>query len=305
MGIRIWISIVLVWSPFLLAAEPSNCDKSADIVSALKTAPEDAHEFSESKSMLESAIKLCPGNAEAYYLLGQLYEKNGKTEKAVKHYQETLKADPGFHEAWGALGKMRYKLKQTPSALMALLKGCDDDRSKILAEEIIEYDLYRTAAKDVILTDDDLFILFDEEKFEEMANLSRQCGFQKELSPVAVFMNLPFDPGSANLDTESIPQIEAIAAALKRVDTPTIIITGHTNKERFEGVSEEESERLNVLLSNRRANTIAEALTQRGISREQIRTQGFGYSHPLALTDSDLADAVNQRITIETETTVW
>jgi chemotaxis protein MotB len=78
-----------------------------------------------------------------------------------------------------------------------------------------------------------------------------------------------------------------------------IKIHGHTDTQPFKDAPLADSDRLNLELSQQRANTIARALTERGIPMSRIKTYGHGYHDPLVAGNNPSAWAQNRRVEIK------
>ena len=66
----------------------------------------------ESLAQLDAAIELEPVNPGAYHNRGAIYERQGKTEAAVREYQTALQYDPGYAPARRALIQLRGGLPE-------------------------------------------------------------------------------------------------------------------------------------------------------------------------------------------------
>src|SRR5581483_1464444 len=64
---------------------------------------ENEQRWSEAFSTYSEVLKFDPQNAIAHYRLGQVSERLGATETALKSYREALRFDPGMSEAKRAL----------------------------------------------------------------------------------------------------------------------------------------------------------------------------------------------------------
>ncbi len=120
------------------------------------------------------------------------------------------------------------------------------------------------------------------------------------MEPAADFPNILFDLGKATLKTDSFRQIEAIAATLQELKTGQVIVSGHTDKQPFAGVtSVEENLRLNRQPSQERAAAVTRILIRRGIAASRIETRGYGPTQPLIDKDTPEAYARNRRVAVE------
>lgn len=110
--------------------------------------------------------------------------------------------------------------------------------------------------------------------------------------------------GEYVLTPDADHQLDEIASTL--VDEinngeKSIIISGHTDIQSFVGVSPAESNQRNWELSQKRATSVAKALSKRGIPITRMITTGYGYSQPVAYGHSEVAWAKNRRVEIEVE----
>lgn len=126
-----------------------------------------------------------------------------------------------------------------------------------------------------------------------------QCGYRADVQPVFVFRNILFDVTSAAIKAESTAQIQEIGAALKEVPTARVVVSGHTDKQCFRGVSQEESDRRNIQLSRERADSVAMELARMSISADRLKTAGYGPTKPEEPGDNPETYAKNRRVTIE------
>lgn len=96
-----------------------------------------------------------------------------------------------------------------------------------------------------------------------------------------------FSEDKAILNKDSFEELNKVAQFLKEHPTIKIEIQGHTDKTNNKNYS--------ISLSLRRANSVKDYLTQRGV-RNTITVKGFGFSQPLKGLDSD--DPANRRVEI-------
>jgi len=94
-----------------------------------------------------------------------------------------------------------------------------------------------------------------------------------------------FDFDSSTLKPGAYTEIARVADVLNKYPQTTIRVEGHTD---LTG-----PEDYNQALSERRAQAVKNALTQRGVDPRRIQTVGFGESQPISSSD-----AVNRRVNI-------
>ncbi|WP_338446728.1 OmpA family protein [Pelagerythrobacter marensis] len=111
----------------------------------------------------------------------------------------------------------------------------------------------------------------------------------------AILVNLPdgvtFDVGSATLKPAFRSTLDDVAANLVQYPNSLIDVYGHTDSTG--------SESFNQDLSERRAQTVANYLTSRGVNSARIRWQGFGETMPVADNSTDYGRQRNRRVEIK------
>ena len=106
---------------------------------------------------------------------------------------------------------------------------------------------------------------------------------------IEVFGKIQFRTGSAELDRRSDPLLDQLAVAMKaNPQVKHIRIEGHTDSTGDEG--------FNQLLSERRAETVKSALTDRGVDDDRLEARGYGESRPAAPNDTPAGRAKNRRV---------
>ena len=97
-----------------------------------------------------------------------------------------------------------------------------------------------------------------------------------------------FDTGQATLKAGASGTLDRLAAALREKVDRKVTIEGHTDNVG--------SDATNKGLSERRAQAVQTALTQRGVARSQITTLGKGENFPIASNDSADGRQSNRRV---------
>ena len=127
---------------------------------------------------------------------------------------------------------------------------------------------------------------------EEIA-LNQQVGIEVTQTKAGVQVRLPdrvlFDFDKAALRADSAPAINRAVVLIKR-SQKSVIVEGHTDNT---GTHE-----YNQALSEARAQTVANALEQRGIAASRVATKGFAYDKPAASNDTPEGQAKNRRTEI-------
>lgn len=103
-----------------------------------------------------------------------------------------------------------------------------------------------------------------------------------------VLRNIEFDFGKDTLTPASMPLIDAAAVFLSNQKNLRAIIAGHTDSVG--------SDRFNLDLSKRRANTVRKVLIEKGVSEKRLNNTGFGESMPVASNTTDEGRQLNRRV---------
>lgn len=109
------------------------------------------------------------------------------------------------------------------------------------------------------------------------------------LQQIVINEVIQFEFDSDVIDPVSFPILDRVAEVILRETVITSVsIEGHTD---FMG-----SDQYNQDLSDRRARSVLNALVQRGVDRQRLRSAGFGESRPLDPAETDAARARNRRV---------
>lgn len=294
---RILILIVIACAG---AAQAQECDKANELTAQAYDLGFDAPVRARHKQLLREALRLCPGHAEAHNNLGYLFELEHDYEQALQHYQAATQSRPDFAAAWLGAGDAQAALGQFPLALEAYLHGCQDADARMRIEELLRTQRFRISEEGELLNKESLLLLFDPQRRARIREMLKSCGFKASVAPEFIFRNILFDTGKAALKPQSLKQLEEIGAALAQITPQEIIISGHTDKQGFKGVTDPaENARRNMQLSEDRADSVAQALARSGVPPAQINAAGYGQTRPLAAGDTEAAYAQNRRVTIE------
>jgi len=108
-----------------------------------------------------------------------------------------------------------------------------------------------------------------------------------------VLRGILFDTGKDTLRSESIPVLEALAAAMKGNPKSRYLVEGHTD--------DRGGKDYNQKLSEQRAESVKAWLVKAGIEAARLRTAGFGLSKPAMSNDSEAGRAQNRRVEVAVE----
>ncbi len=105
------------------------------------------------------------------------------------------------------------------------------------------------------------------------------------------FDRINFATGSASLDiNKSQEQLSNIAQIMKAYPNMNIKVGGYTDNTGNEAA--------NLKLSEARANTVKNAISNLGVAANRIETEGYGIAHPVATNDTAEGRAKNRRIAV-------
>jgi len=112
---------------------------------------------------------------------------------------------------------------------------------------------------------------------------------QQAAAPARPFLVF-FDWDKADLNNSAQPTIDEIARTIQAGRPATIRLAGHADKSG--------PDPYNMSLSERRAQTVLNALSQKGIRKDQVRVEYFGESRPLVPTADGVREAQNRRVEV-------
>jgi peptidoglycan-associated lipoprotein len=101
-----------------------------------------------------------------------------------------------------------------------------------------------------------------------------------------------FRTDSAEIETISLPLLDATAMALRGNPQVSIAVQGHAD--------ERGSEEHNADLTERRALAVSEALQQRGVPASRLDAAGYGADNPICSTSDEDCWSQNRRVDIVT-----
>jgi outer membrane protein OmpA-like peptidoglycan-associated protein len=108
-----------------------------------------------------------------------------------------------------------------------------------------------------------------------------------ELPAQITLEDVLFESGSAKLNPSSYKSLDELAAFMKRKTDMEIEIAGHTDN-----VGNESN---NLVLSQKRSESVRNYLISKGISPTRLVAKGYGQSEPVADNDSDGGRRQNRR----------
>jgi outer membrane protein OmpA-like peptidoglycan-associated protein len=103
--------------------------------------------------------------------------------------------------------------------------------------------------------------------------------------------NVTFAVDSSAIDPEFQSTLGTVADTLSQYEKSYVDVLGHTDSTG--------SDSYNQSLSERRAASVANFLTNSGVQRERLATRGFGESQPVASNSTEEGRAANRRVEIK------
>jgi outer membrane protein OmpA-like peptidoglycan-associated protein len=105
--------------------------------------------------------------------------------------------------------------------------------------------------------------------------------------------NITFQTDSADLRGDFFDVLNSVTLVLKEYDKTLVEVAGHTDSTG--------SDEYNKALSERRATSVAQYLSSRGINQQRIMTVGAGESYPVASNDTTEGRQLNRRVELSLE----
>lgn len=111
---------------------------------------------------------------------------------------------------------------------------------------------------------------------------------------IDITLNLEFDFDSAEARDEHVAEVQKVADVMNEYPNSKVTMAGHTDSRGAEAYNQN--------LSERRANTIADMLTERfNISDSRVSTIGYGESQPIDTNDTPEGRQNNRRVVAHVE----
>lgn len=112
---------------------------------------------------------------------------------------------------------------------------------------------------------------------------------QVEASRIRVDDKIQFEVDSAQISSVSNQLLDQIASVInEHPEVGRIRVEGHTDRQG--------GAQYNRSLSQRRAEAVVTYLVGKGVPRERLQAQGFGFDRPLGSNDTDDGRAQNRRV---------
>jgi outer membrane protein OmpA-like peptidoglycan-associated protein len=122
---------------------------------------------------------------------------------------------------------------------------------------------------------------------KEMADLKAK---QTEQGIVLIMGEVLFATGKSELSVAAMKSVNKLADFLRKHPNRNLLIEGHTDSTG--------SDKLNMSLSQKRADAVKEALTRKGVGPGRITTKGYGKKYPVASNDAAAGRSQNRRVEV-------
>ena len=186
----------------------------------------------------------------------------------------------------------------TGGGIQAKIDFIDVDASKVVATSVSsDSGLYRASLPEgkaygvEIIARDYLFFLdiVDISSTDPDEDIVRDFPLEQvEVGATVVLENIFFETAKATLKPESFTQLEQVLKFMNSNPTLRMEISGHTDNTG--------SLKLNTRLSQARAESVVEYLTEHGIDTGRLDAMGYAFSQPIAPNDTPEGRARNRRV---------
>jgi chemotaxis protein MotB len=129
---------------------------------------------------------------------------------------------------------------------------------------------------------------------ERLSSSDVSIGYDERGLVTRVLDRVLFDSGRAKLRRTSYSVLDRVSKVLQDVPGQPVLVEGHTDDQpiRHSGWAD------NQVLSEARAQAVADYLVQRGLEGARLRVQGMGERKPIAANDTPSGRQENRRVEI-------
>ncbi|OOY03786.1 OmpA family protein [Thioclava sp. F28-4] len=133
----------------------------------------------------------------------------------------------------------------------------------------------------------DLSVKYDKRLDEQLAlPTGKEC--VARLNETLQKKKVDFDPGSAQVASESLDALDALAKSMKNCTDFKMEVAGYTDNQG--------REEMNLQLSQQRAQAVIRGLLDRGVLIGNLEAKGYGEAQPIASNDTEAGREKNRRI---------
>lgn len=127
------------------------------------------------------------------------------------------------------------------------------------------------------------------EELDPSLNIPTPEACEERLNGILLEEKISFAPGEAVIDAAGEDQLDRLFSMLRDCKRSSFEVGGHTDSQGREIMNQE--------LSQARADAVRTALIGRGVPVDQLVSQGYGETQPIADNDSEAGREANRRIT--------
>jgi len=238
----------------------------------------------EAKKSLDLANKAFEQDANSDYTRDMAYIALRKVQLASAQARIEV---AGQEKAAAEREKARLEQKLTQSELAEVRRKLSEAEEQRRAEA---EKLQSTSQQ--LETERQARLLAEKKAEEATANLAKIAMVKQEARGLVITLSgsVLFTSGRSTLLANARPKLDEVAAALQKSDAEKFVVEGHTDSVGSETANEE--------LSYRRAQTVRDYLTERGVPAEKIKAVGYGKSRPVADNTTAEGRANNRRVEI-------
>lgn len=271
----------------------NDCQKARKYIDEAKKLSYSMSDLEKKEALYREAVRVSPSCAEAHNNLGDVCERLGKFEAAVREYKETVRLAPRVSIPYFGLGDIYFKTNRYDEAIYWYEKGLTyEPGDKVTGRRLA---LLKDLKKGGVIRSQTLI---------KMLTLTRGSGDAAAISFGEKL--IPFDFNKAEIRADAALQLAEIGKALKAVlgsgeatrgvhvvkrKRPAFMIVGHTD---IRGNRD-----YNIRLSLKRATNVVDYLVVNyGIPRHLLKPVGMGENHPLCSSGTEECHAMNRRVEI-------
>ena len=188
--------------------------------------------------------------------------------------------------------------EKTKEPLEATIEITDNQKNEVVARftsnsKTGKYLITLPSGKNYGITVEAKGYLFHSENFDisssaEYHEIEKDILLKKiEVGQKVVLKNIFFDFDKASLRSESVAELNRLTKLMNDVPSLKIEVSGHTDNIG--------SAAYNKNLSEKRAKSVADYLTNHGIKKDRLEYVGYGFSQPIATNDTDEGRQQNRR----------
>jgi len=240
-----------------------------------------------------------------------LYEAKKSLDQANKAFEQDASSDNTRDMAYIALRKIQLASAQARIDVATQEKAAAEREKARLEQKLTQSELAEVRRKlseaeeqrraeaeklqstsQQLETERQARLLAEKKAEEATANLAKIAMVKQEARGLVITLSgsVLFTSGRSTLLANARPKLDEVAAALQKSDAEKFVVEGHTDSVGSETANEE--------LSYRRAQTVRDYLTERGVPAEKIKAVGYGKSRPVADNTTAEGRANNRRVEI-------